>query len=170
MNRYVMKVHRSPCEGHLGFMVDLYRMYSDDPCLKHAIISVSYQTLSVATGHQQYHIDARKNYGLSLGHLNKALGRRENIAKDQVLASCLLLSMFYVSSWRIISRKSLILRQNIVHEGNGLRDPHLSGVCNLMHLRDESQVRSKYTRDFLGWIIVQVVSDFSGPFALSPSS
>lgn len=96
MNQVVLRVHRSPCKGYLAFMPDLFQEKGDDPCLKHAILSISYLTLSNKTGHQELHLKARKNHGLSLEHLNKALGSRENAVKDEILAACLLLSIFYV--------------------------------------------------------------------------
>lgn len=96
MHQVVLKVHRSPCEGHLAFLPDFFREKGDDPCLKHALLSVSYLMLSNISGARQLHIKARKNYGLSLEHLNKALGSHGDAVRDEVLAACLLLSIFFV--------------------------------------------------------------------------
>lgn len=96
MNRIVIQVHRSPCSGHLAFMPDLFREKGAAPHLKHAILSVSHLTIFNDTGHREFYWRARKNHGLALGHLNKALGSHENAVKDETLAACLLMSMFYV--------------------------------------------------------------------------
>ena len=96
MNRIVVKVHRSPCKGHLAFMPDLFREKGEAPHLKHAILSVSHLTIFNDTSDHEFYLRARKNYGLALGHLNNALGSHENALKDETLAACLLMSIFYV--------------------------------------------------------------------------
>lgn len=96
LHHMVLKVDRSPCQGHLAFLPALIEEKGNDPCLKHAIMSISYLILANTSGDRSLHIKARKDYGLSLEHLNTALGSREHAVKDETLASCLLLSIFFV--------------------------------------------------------------------------
>jgi hypothetical protein len=96
MNRIVISVHLSPCEGYLAFLPKLYRERNDDACLKHAILSVSYLTLSREHKSQKLEIQAQKNHGLSLGLLKTALESQESVVIDEILTACLLLSVFYV--------------------------------------------------------------------------
>lgn len=49
--------------------------------------------------------------------------------------------------------------QNFVHEGEGLPDPHMAGICNLLQLRGNEQLKSMYTRPLMAWVIIQVVRD-----------
>lgn len=159
MHHIVLRAHRSPCEGHLAFMPDLFQEQGDKLCLKYALLSVSYLRLSNETSSPELYMKARKSHGLSLEHLNKALCSRENAMKDEVLATCLLLSMFYVRlSDGFSSSVADAHVQNLSHEGGGLPDPHMSGISHLLQLRSNEQDTGKYTRSLIGSTIVQIVS------------
>lgn len=109
MNQVVLKVHRSPCGGHLAFLPDFFEEKGNAPCLKHAILSVSYITLANISGTQESYIKARRHYGLSLGHLNKMLGSREDAMKDETFAACLLLSIFFVRRPKALVNNCLLI-------------------------------------------------------------
>lgn len=80
----------------MAFLPDLFEEKGNVPCLRHAILSVSYITLANMSGTQEFYIKGRKNYGLSLCHLNKMLSSPEDALKDETFAACLLLSIFFV--------------------------------------------------------------------------
>lgn len=86
MNRIVLPVHRSHCEGYLAFLPKLYQERNEDACLEHALLSVSYLTLS----HEQNHklnIEAQKNHGISLRLLKTALESQDSVTKDELFAN-----------------------------------------------------------------------------------
>lgn len=162
MNRIVLPVHRSPCEGYLAFLPKLYRERSDDACLKHAILSVSYLTLSREHKSHRLDIQARKNHGISLGLLKTALESQDSVIKDEILTACLLLSIFYVwifQSLPFFSNIRLIEYQSLTQDEIGLPDPHMSGVFHLLRLRGKQQLQGRYGRQLVGWMMMQTVSE-----------
>lgn len=96
-DQYVLHAQRSPCEGHLAFLPDLFREKGDDPCLKHAVLSVSYLSLHNVSRRGELHANARRHYGLALNSLSTALSIEGAYLKDEVFAAALFLSMFLVS-------------------------------------------------------------------------
>lgn len=95
-HQHVLQVARSPCEGHLAFFPELYQERGDDPCLRNAILSVSYLTLFNTSGVQQLQVHARKHYGAALNSLIATLNSNELALRDEVVAASLFLSMFTV--------------------------------------------------------------------------
>lgn len=97
-HQHVLPVSKSPCEGHLAFFPELYQEKGDDPCLRNAILSVSYLTLFNTSGVQQLQIHARKHYGAALNSLIATLNSNELALRDEIVAASLFLSMFIVIS------------------------------------------------------------------------
>lgn len=97
MHQLVLPVHRSPCGGYLAFLPQLFQEKGDSPSLRYAILGVSYLTLSKSHSGGELQIKARKNYGACLNSLNQEISSQDNAVRDETLAACLLLSIFFVS-------------------------------------------------------------------------
>ncbi|PYH89338.1 hypothetical protein BO71DRAFT_363713 [Aspergillus ellipticus CBS 707.79] len=139
-HQHVLHTHRSPCEGHLAFLPELYQERGTDPCLRNAILSVSYLSLFNASRMDELYVNARKHYGAALKGLTQALSNDEASTLDETFAAALFLSMFIDLSGEI----------------QGAVNPHLPGICSLMHLRGRPQRSSKYARKLFGWAFTQV--------------
>ena len=105
-HQHVLPTQRSPCEGHLEFLPELYQEKGSDPCLRHAILSVSYLSLFNTARVNELYVNARKHYGVALKSLTAALSNKETSGQDETFAAALFLSMFIVSptfSWTTLS-------------------------------------------------------------------
>ncbi|OOF96817.1 hypothetical protein ASPCADRAFT_515024 [Aspergillus carbonarius ITEM 5010] len=131
---------RSPCEGHLEFLPELYQEKGSDPCLRHAILSVSYLSLFNTARVNELYVNARKHYGVALKSLTAALSNKETSGQDETFAAALFLSMFI----------------DLSGERQGEINPHVPGICSLMHLRGRPERSSKYARKLFGWAFTQI--------------
>ncbi|KAJ9218542.1 transcriptional regulator family: Fungal Specific TF [Paecilomyces variotii] len=139
-HQHVLQVARSPCEGHLAFFPELYQERGDDPCLRNAILSVSYLTLFNTSGVQQLQVHARKHYGAALNSLIATLNSNELALRDEVVAASLFLSMF----------------TDLSGERESILNPHIPGISSLMQSWGRTQLRSKYGRRLFGWAVTQI--------------
>jgi hypothetical protein len=139
-HQHVLHVERSPCEGHLAFFPELYQERGDDPCLKNAILSVSYLTLYNTSGVEQLHVNARKHYGAALTSLITTLNSKELALRDEIIAASLFLSMFI----------------DLSGERESIHNPHIPGIFSLMQSWGRTQMNSKYGRRLFGWAVTQI--------------
>ncbi|PYH86211.1 hypothetical protein BO82DRAFT_418590 [Aspergillus uvarum CBS 121591] len=141
-HHHVLRVQRSPCEGHLAFFPDLFQERGNDPCFKHAVLSVSYLTLFHKARVPKFQINARRHYGLALRLLNQALSFSQTQVRDEIFAASLFLSMF----------------SDLSGEGatTGLLNPHIPGIYSLMQLRGIPSRSNKYSRRLCGWAYTQM--------------
>ncbi|RAL07349.1 Zn(II)2Cys6 transcription factor [Aspergillus homomorphus CBS 101889] len=141
-HHHVLRVQRSPCEGHLAFFPDLFQERGDEPCFKHAVLSVSYLTLFHKARVHMLQINARRHYGLALRLLNQALSFSQSQIRDEIFAASLFLSMF----------------SDLSGEGTatGSLNPHIPGIYSLMQLRGIPSRRDKYSRRLCGWAYTQM--------------
>ncbi|PYH48533.1 Zn(II)2Cys6 transcription factor [Aspergillus saccharolyticus JOP 1030-1] len=157
-DQHVLHAQRSPCEGHLAFLPDLLREKGNDPCLKHAVLSVSYLSLHNASRRGELHANARRHYGMALTSLITALSIEGAYMKDEVFAAALFLSMFLDMSG----------------DRNDAINPHIPGIYSLMQLRGRPPQTSKYGRDLFGWAFtqtqIQAVANNQYQYASLPSS
>ncbi|RAH41048.1 Zn(II)2Cys6 transcription factor [Aspergillus brunneoviolaceus CBS 621.78] len=141
-HHHVLRVQRSPCEGHLAFFPDLFQERGNDPCFKHAVLSVSYLTLFHRARVPKFQINARRHYGLALRLLNQALSFSQAQVRDEIFAASLFLSMF----------------SDLSGEGatTGSLNPHIPGIYSLMQLRGIPSRSNKYSRRLCGWAYTQM--------------
>ncbi|KAI9932369.1 hypothetical protein MW887_009882 [Aspergillus wentii] len=112
----------------------------DDPCLRHAILSVTYLALYNTARVDVLHLQARKHYGSAIHHLVEALKSTETAVQDEVFAASLFLSMF----------------TDLSNEDGDSLNPHIPGAYGLMQVRDRLQLSTKYGRELFGWAVTQV--------------
>ncbi|PWY92301.1 hypothetical protein BO70DRAFT_402208 [Aspergillus heteromorphus CBS 117.55] len=93
-HQHVLHTHRSPCEGHLAFLPELYQERGNAPCLRNAILSVYYLSLFNASRMDELYVSARKHYGAALKSLTQALNDDELSIQDETFAAALFMSMF----------------------------------------------------------------------------
>lgn len=166
-HHHVLRVQRSPCEGHLAFFPDLFQERGNDPCFKHAVLSVSYLTLFHRARVPKFQINARRHYGLALRLLNQALSFSQAQVRDEIFAASLFLSMFSVGWPDKDKQRTLISSvtnrapgQDLSGEGatTGSLNPHIPGIYSLMQLRGIPSRSNKYSRRLCGWAYTQMVS------------
>ncbi|PYI07727.1 hypothetical protein BO78DRAFT_365988 [Aspergillus sclerotiicarbonarius CBS 121057] len=157
-HQHVMPTQKSPCEGHLEFLPELYQEKGNDPCLRHAVLSVSYLSLFNTARVNELYVNARKHYGIALKSLTTALNSKETSTQDETFAAALFLSMFI----------------DLGGERQGAVNPHIPGICSLMHLRGRPERSSKYARKLFGWaftqIQIQAIASNQFPYASLPAS
>ncbi|RAH85439.1 hypothetical protein BO86DRAFT_445888 [Aspergillus japonicus CBS 114.51] len=157
-DQFVLHAQRSPCEGHLAFLPDLFREKGDDPCLKHAVLSVSYLSLHNVSRRAELYANARRHYGLALNSLGTALSIEGAYMKDEVFAAALFLSMFL----------------DISGDHSYVANPHIPGIYSLMQLRGRPPRTSKYGRVLFGWAFtqtqIQAIANNQYQYASLPSS
>ncbi|BCS03205.1 Zn(II)2Cys6 transcription factor [Aspergillus luchuensis] len=157
-HQHVLPTEKSPCEGHLAFLPELYQEKGNDPSLSHAILSVSYLSLFNTARVNELYVNARKHYGVALKSLTASLSNRETSTQDETFAAALFLSMF----------------MDLSGERQGAVNPHIPGICSLMHLRGRPERSSKYARKLFGWaftqIQIQAVANNQFAYACLPAS
>ncbi|RAK95286.1 Zn(II)2Cys6 transcription factor [Aspergillus ibericus CBS 121593] len=139
-HQHVLPTQKSPCEGHLEFLPELFQEKGNDPCLRHALLSVSYLSLYNTARLNELYVNARKHYGIALKSLTTALNGTETSSQDETFAAALFLSMFI----------------DLGGERQGAVNPHIPGICSLIHLRGRPQRSSKYARKLFGWAFTQI--------------
>ncbi|GKZ22829.1 hypothetical protein AbraIFM66951_004953 [Aspergillus brasiliensis] len=139
-HQHVLPTQKSPCEGHLAFLPELYQEKGNDPSLRHAILSVSYLSLFNTARVDELYVNARKHYGAALKSLTASLSNKETSLQDETFAAALFLSMF----------------MDLSGERQGAVNPHIPGICSLMYLRGRPQRSSKYARKLFGWAFTQI--------------
>ncbi|GFN19596.1 hypothetical protein ABZX51_011153 [Aspergillus tubingensis] len=157
-HQHVLPTEKSPCEGHLAFLPELYQEKGNDPSLRHAILSVSYLSLFNTARVNELYVNARKHYGVALKSLTTSLSNKETSTQDETFAAALFLSMF----------------MDLSGERQGAVNPHIPGICSLMHLRGRPERSSKYARKLFGWaftqIQIQAVANNQFAYACLPAS